>query len=629
MNAFLDMLQHPIMEAIGAALLHFIWQGALIAGLLALALFLTKGRPVNLRYTLCALAMLLMFMLPVATAWQLYVTLDATAQNVTPSMEAVVVDKQTKHAPASGSAILPDDNPDLTSVASGSSESSTVSRRIRNEWLAWRQVMVVIWLTGLVFFSVRLITGFLTLFRLKQSAATISNDYAIECLDTLRSRMNIKVAVQLRKSVEIYQPVLIGWIKPVILVPASLIGGLSHAHLEAILAHELAHVRRHDYLVLLGQSVMETLFFYHPAVWWVSHRMNVEREYCCDEVAGQVSNKRVYATALANIEAHRVQLALGMGDGRLIDRINRLIARKHSPQKNRASWLQLFLLMIGFSLLFVACRQIQDSRPADEIFFEANELARAGEYHAAEELASIAAEKGSLCAMQLLAEMTDPNLTVFSPRKLVTLPAVRWSGQSERKARHWAAVYVDALEDTAQAGNSNAMVLLSHLYHEGYSNHDWARYVAKDSLAARRWIIAAAEIGNPEAMLAYPNAIGLENSEERLAYFKAAFEAGESRALGLWHYEVVKDVFENPRSFFGILNEAFELDPGSAKREYKKTLARIEQMASEGDSISISWMEIAAEFNIYERYDQAIEKPPVEFPKRPFCPDTKDWRYPS
>ena len=67
-----------------------------------------------------------------------------------------------------------------------------------------------------------------------------------------------------------------------VLLPASLLGGIPMDQLEAILAHELAHVRRHDYLVLLGQSVMETLFFYHPAVWWISHRMRVEREYCCD-----------------------------------------------------------------------------------------------------------------------------------------------------------------------------------------------------------------------------------------------------------------------------------------------------------------------------------------------------------
>ena len=98
-----------------------------------------------------------------------------------------------------------------------------------------------------------------------------------------------------------------------VLLPASLLGGIPMDQLEAILAHELAHVRRHDYLVLLGQSVMETLFFYHPAVWWISHRMRVEREYCCDVEAAQVSDRLVYVQALANLESGRMKLALGRG----------------------------------------------------------------------------------------------------------------------------------------------------------------------------------------------------------------------------------------------------------------------------------------------------------------------------
>src|SRR5207245_11316893 len=81
-------------------------------------------------------------------------------------------------------------------------------------------------------------------------------------------------------------PTLIGWLRPVVLLPASTLAGLSPAQLEALLAHELAHVRRLDYLVNLGQTTAETLLFYHPAVWWVSHRMPVERAHCCDDAAG-------------------------------------------------------------------------------------------------------------------------------------------------------------------------------------------------------------------------------------------------------------------------------------------------------------------------------------------------------
>src|SRR5207245_11758159 len=101
-------------------------------------------------------------------------------------------------------------------------------------------------------------------------------------------------------------PTLVGWRRPVALLPAGTLAGLSPAQLEALLAHELAHVRRLDYLVNLGQTTAETLLFYHPAVWWVSHRMRVEREHCCDDAAVAVCGDAVgYARALAELEGLR------------------------------------------------------------------------------------------------------------------------------------------------------------------------------------------------------------------------------------------------------------------------------------------------------------------------------------
>src|SRR4030095_1390777 len=96
-------------------------------------------------------------------------------------------------------------------------------------------------------------------------------------------------------------PPLVGWLRPGILLPASVVIGLPAAHLDAVLAHELAHVRRHDYLVIALQAIVETLLFYHPAVWWCSRQMRIEREHCCDELAVQACGDRVaYATAPAD-----------------------------------------------------------------------------------------------------------------------------------------------------------------------------------------------------------------------------------------------------------------------------------------------------------------------------------------
>jgi type II secretory pathway component GspD/PulD (secretin) len=136
-------------------------------------------------------------------------------------------------------------------------------------------------------------------------------------------------------------PTVIGWLRPVILLPAGCLLGLSAAQLEAILAHELAHIRRHDYLVNLLQNVVETLLFYHPAVWWVSRRIREERENCCDDLAVEICGDRVtYARALATLEELRHapgQLALAAAGAPLLQRIRRL-AGKSGARASRPGW---------------------------------------------------------------------------------------------------------------------------------------------------------------------------------------------------------------------------------------------------------------------------------------------------
>ena len=117
--------------------------------------------------------------------------------------------------------------------------------------------------------------------------------------------------------------------KPVVLLPASALAGLTPQQLEAILAHELAHIRRHDYLVNLLQTLVETLLFYHPAVWWLSRRIRIERENCCDDLAVSLcGDPCTYARALADLEALRGparSLAMAANGGSLLQRVRRLL----------------------------------------------------------------------------------------------------------------------------------------------------------------------------------------------------------------------------------------------------------------------------------------------------------------
>lgn len=176
--------------------------------------------------------------------------------------------------------------------------------------------------------------------------------------------MRIEKHVQLKSSHLIDQPVLIGWIKPMILLPASLATGLTADQITAVLAHELAHIKRHDYFFSTVQSLIETLLFFHPAVWWVSNQISIEREFCCDDMAVRaLDSKKVYLQTLSDIESSRMlRLSLSMQGGSLLARVKRLIeqpVQSHSADMNRKpSFVVVLMLLILTATSVVACKEI-------------------------------------------------------------------------------------------------------------------------------------------------------------------------------------------------------------------------------------------------------------------------------
>lgn len=151
----------------------------------------------------------------------------------------------------------------------------------------------------------------------------------------MASRLGLRRAVHIVDSLLMDTPTVVGWLRPVILLPIAALANLTPAQVEAILAHELAHIRRHDYLVNLLQTLAETLLFYHPAVWWVSGRIRSEREHCCDTVAVEACGDALgYAAALAELESSRTgrpfptgqaALALAATGGSLLERVRRVL----------------------------------------------------------------------------------------------------------------------------------------------------------------------------------------------------------------------------------------------------------------------------------------------------------------
>jgi beta-lactamase regulating signal transducer with metallopeptidase domain len=309
-----ELLRHPQTAALGWALLHSLWQIALVAGMLASVNVFLRHGSAQARYVAAAGALVLMVALPAGTFMA-----------ISPAEPAGGIVPATVEA-ARRAAVPP-----------------PAALRLRERIDAALPALVLLWAAGVGLLSVRVLGGWTVAQRLKRSGRGVELEAWREALPRLCRRMRIGLPIRLRESALVDVPTVIGWLRPVVLLPASTLAGLSPAQLEALLAHELAHVRRFDYLVNLVQTFGETLLFYHPAVWWVSHRMRVEREHCCDDVAVAVCGDAVgYARALVELEglrSMRPALALAATGGSLWHRIARLVGASPAHVSPASRWL--------------------------------------------------------------------------------------------------------------------------------------------------------------------------------------------------------------------------------------------------------------------------------------------------
>jgi beta-lactamase regulating signal transducer with metallopeptidase domain len=213
--------------------------------------------------------------------------------------------------------------------------------RLENH-LAW---VVAGWLLGVCLLSMRLLVGWIAIERLKRVGVEPAREEFQVMQDQLAHRLRISRPVRLVESALAEVPTLIGWLKPVVLLPVRACTGLSTEQIETILAHELAHVQRWDYLMNVIQVLIETLLFYHPVVWWLSGTIRKEREQCCDDVVVALCGDRfLYARALTAMEELRgrsPQLAMAAGTkGSLLRmRILRLLGVPREPDTSAARWL--------------------------------------------------------------------------------------------------------------------------------------------------------------------------------------------------------------------------------------------------------------------------------------------------
>jgi beta-lactamase regulating signal transducer with metallopeptidase domain len=215
-------------------------------------------------------------------------------------------------------------------------------------------VAVIVWMIGVVLLSGRIAWACLGIARLKRATREIDETVSARAR-AFTLRLGITRSVSILESTVVRVPTMLGYMRPIILLPAAVITGLPAPHLDAVIVHELAHVRRHDYLVNALQAIIETLLFYHPAVWWCSRQIRIEREHCCDDVVVDVLGDRVaYAAALVELEELRgLQpiLSLNATGGRLIDRVRRVLELLPVREGYSMTWMIFPVLAVATTVV--------------------------------------------------------------------------------------------------------------------------------------------------------------------------------------------------------------------------------------------------------------------------------------
>ncbi|TRY29902.1 M56 family metallopeptidase [Aliiglaciecola sp. M165] len=331
MELFAFLLDSPVINALAMSLLHFLWQGLLIAFTLYLALQVVSKRQSELRYVVSLGAMAMCVVVPICTfLWVYQPVTTVSADQLSPIV-----------------------------LASMSGEISASSSLHLLSWENVLSLMSVLWMVGVVYLSAHLIFELISVYQLPKKHVTQPDKDMQVLFDKLVNRLQVNKLTRLLISLKAEVPMVVGFIKPVVLVPFTMASGLTSAQLEMLLAHELAHVKRHDYLINFFQTLAEILLFFHPIVKWISDQIRIEREYCCDDIAVHTcGNAKAYATALTDAESirsqHIPQLAMAATGGDLKGRVVRMIEHTDCANKYSRSWHSMVLAaLVAITMAFM------------------------------------------------------------------------------------------------------------------------------------------------------------------------------------------------------------------------------------------------------------------------------------
>ncbi len=364
-----------LVEQVGWVLLHSVWQFAAVGLALFVALFVFRRASATVRYLAGLLAIGTVVAAPIVT-WAMLPHSDVAAETPAAPQHNVLAASTGGTMP--GPEPTPERHSQVTDVAAAAANhvdakaktpvettpwQVALERRLR----PWLRSIVLAWCIGVLAFALRPLLSWRRLRQLQRNGlCTVPGDVE-SALQSVADRLGVRRAVSILQSTLVQVPVVVGYLRPAILLPVGVLAELPPSQLEAIIAHELAHVRRHDFLVNLLQTLVETVFFFHPVVWWMSRQVRNERENCCDDMAvAALGDRAAYSRALLAIEELRgpsLGLAVGAADGSLLSRVRRLLLKDRDRRVPRlaatggiAAGLALLLLAGVWAVLCINVR---------------------------------------------------------------------------------------------------------------------------------------------------------------------------------------------------------------------------------------------------------------------------------
>ena len=329
MKPVLEFFDASWLQILGYTLLHSVWQAFVVAATVMLALRFIPNRLSTARYAVASLGLMAIVSLSIGTWVHLNVT-PAAATSMT------------------GTVIQPTTQIQQSTFAPVVNYLDEINTFIQSNL----PLFLMVWIFGTFFFSLRILTGLVYVEKIRRDATLLQNEWSGR-IQQLAERLNIDRVISLAESSAIQVPIIIGHFKPMILIPIGMCTSLSTEQLETIFLHEIAHIRRKDYLINLLQLVVEAVYFFNPFVWIVSGIMKREREYCCDDAVVQLhGSANAYAEALATLEELRLSkvalsLSLALNKNQLLNRIKRLMEKSVKNYSSRERMIPALFLVIG------------------------------------------------------------------------------------------------------------------------------------------------------------------------------------------------------------------------------------------------------------------------------------------